>query len=157
MQRNPTLVKGRHVGVRWEVAQWLRAAMRQGGIRSQVALATASGVSRETVNNILGSKVDPDPKTLTKLARACRVPVPTVEWRFSALGAPQNEETVLGWIVEARAALERAERLLEATAPPPVERAPAADPRDAEIVVEGWTMEAPSQQPRRKRGGGRGS
>lgn len=82
--------------------------MTQAGFASQGALADAADVSRETVNNLLGQKVDADPSTLAKLAKACRVSVPIVEWRFSVEGGVQEPPNALGWITEAQAALDRA-------------------------------------------------
>lgn len=116
------------MGVRSEVARWLRGAMAYAKIPTQQAMADKAIVSRETVNNLLNEKVDADPDTLMKLATACGVPVPTVEWRFSAQGGPQNPLDALGWVREAQASLERAAGLLR---PQPTEQPPAPPGPDA--------------------------
>lgn len=102
------------------MATWLRGAMAHGKFESQGAVAEKAKVSRETVNNLLNQKVDADQATLTKLAEACGVPIPSVEWRFSPQGGPQKPLDVLGWVSEAQAALGQVARLLErqTSAPP---------------------------------------
>lgn len=71
---------GRDKGMRQAVAAWLRegmaAASAEGGSVSQSALAKRSGVSRETINNLLHARVDSQPDTLHKLAVALGIPLP---------------------------------------------------------------------------------
>lgn len=84
--------------------------MRAAGIPDQGKLATAAGVSRETVNTILNQRVDADEGTLAAIATACGVPAPSVEWRFIAAGSPQEPRSVVDWIDDAAAALAQAKR-----------------------------------------------
>ena len=86
--------------------------MRSANIPDQGRLATAAGRSRETVNNILLQKVDADEETIADIARACRVPIPTVEWRLTVASSPQEGRSAIAWIDDATAALGQAKRQL---------------------------------------------
>lgn len=67
--------------MRRRVAEWLRAGMAaaaaSGGAVSQSALAKLSGVSRETINNLLHERVETSEETLHKLATALGSDLPT--------------------------------------------------------------------------------
>lgn len=68
------------MGFRSDARAWLQGAM--GKDLNQVVLAKRSGVSRGTINDILGEKRDADDDTLKRLARALQVPTPRVERVF---------------------------------------------------------------------------
>ena len=139
--------------VRAKIASWLERVMVAAGypIRGgQGRLADDADVSRETINSILGQKVDPDAETLAKLARTCRAPVPLVEWHFSEQGGPLERLRPEEWIVEAQAYLERAKWLLREQAS---ERQRAADETAGAHVIGGDAETKAAAGKKRKRAG----
>jgi transcriptional regulator with XRE-family HTH domain len=105
-------------------AEWLRQAIATHWRGNKDELAGQSGLSRSAVYGVLSGQGYPEQSTLDALAGALGVPKP--QFRVD----PVTPDAV-GWIGEARAALDRAERLLT---PGPV----LGLPRDAvDAVADG--------------------
>lgn len=102
------------------VARWLRTANQDGRGRERmtlVALAEASGVARTTIYRIRDG-AGADQETLSALAKALQMPSPRIVRVLDAEPDQLRPASVLGWITEARAALDRAEILLERSLEP---------------------------------------
>jgi transcriptional regulator with XRE-family HTH domain len=78
-----------HAQLRKIVAEWLRSAM--GEQWSQKALAEASGVTRETINRLLGEKTDVEPETVEKLAEALGSRPPAIIAGTDRIPGPGDE------------------------------------------------------------------
>jgi transcriptional regulator with XRE-family HTH domain len=89
------------------VAEWLERAMRQTGQTNKVQLARDADVARKSLCDALEGEGWPSRETVAKLADALGVEPPAF-----LLARPDIPETPKSWIGEARAALDRAERLL---------------------------------------------
>lgn len=79
------------MGFREDAGAWLRSAM---GAMKQTDLAETSGVSRETISNILHGHTEADEENLRKLARALGAPEPRVEKVFLADGAAPSPTAI---------------------------------------------------------------